>query len=268
MNASPWSGRFGRVGLAQAAVIGALVAMCGVAQPARGAELDVLCAVGAAAPVMRLAADFEKATGHHVKLTWGAAGDLAGKVQGGQPVDMVILPPAFLAPLEEKGLARKDGKALASSGIGIGMRADARAPDISTPEAFRAALLSAKKIYHTDPKSTPTGGYYAKITERLGIADQVKVKSNVRSPDAVVSDMVKDTSPGPVLVFVVMSGIRLTPGAKVVGPLPGDLQNTVTWVAALGAHSKDAAAAAAFQTALVSADAKRAYTAAGFDAAP
>jgi molybdate transport system substrate-binding protein len=269
MKSSTRNWLYGRTAMARITVAVAFLAMCGVAPQARGADLEVACAAAMGEPVKLVAAEFEKATGHHVKLTLGAAGEVAGKVQGGQRGDVVILPPAFLAPLQEKGMVRKEQQVpLASSGIGIGMRADATAPGISTPEAFRAALLSATKIYHTDPKITPTGGHYAKITERLGIADQLKSKSNIRSPETAVADMVKDTSPGPVLVFIAMSVIRSTPGAKLVGPLPGDLQNTVTWVAALGAKPLDAAAAAAFHKALVGDDAKRAYTAAGFDAAP
>jgi len=69
-------------------------------------------------------------------------------------------------------------------------------------------------------------------------------------------------------VFISLTVIKATPGARMVGPLPGNLKEKVSWVASLGAHPADSAAAAAFQNSLADADARRIFLDAGFDPAP
>jgi molybdate transport system substrate-binding protein len=59
----------------------------------------------------------------------------------------------------------------------MAVRAGAPKPDISTIEAFKRALLSAKSIAYSDSAS---GVYIStELFQRLGIADQVKGKSRV-----------------------------------------------------------------------------------------
>ncbi len=76
----------------------------------------------------------------------------------------------------------KDGKVIADtrtnlvrSGIGVGVRAGAPKPDISSVEAFKRALLNAKSIGYL-----PSGGV-PQLVDRLGIADAIK--SKVTIPD-------------------------------------------------------------------------------------
>ena len=50
------------------------------------------------------------------------------------------------------------------------MREGAPHPDISTPEAFREALLNARSVVHANPTATPSGAHLGKLIEQLGIA--------------------------------------------------------------------------------------------------
>jgi ABC-type molybdate transport system substrate-binding protein len=97
------------------------------------------------------------------------------------------------------------------------------------------------------------------------VADQAKAKSQVVAPGASVSMLAKDTSPGIVIALSVLTQIAGHPGAKLVGPLPKELQAPVTVFAALGAHPQDEAAAQAFLQDLASTEAKKAYVAIGFE---
>jgi hypothetical protein len=80
------------------------------------------------------------------------------------------------------------------------------------------------------------GQLLLRIAERLGVVDQAKAKSQVVAPGASVSMLAKDTSPGIVIALSVLTQIAGHPGAKLVGPLPKELQAPVTVFAALGAH--------------------------------
>ncbi len=51
-------------------------------------------------------------------------------------------------------------------------------PDISTPEAFKQALLNAKSVAYTDPKAGGSSGtMFATLLEKLGIAGEIGKKS-------------------------------------------------------------------------------------------
>jgi molybdate transport system substrate-binding protein len=120
-------------------------------------------------------------------------------------------------------------------------------------------------VIYNDPNVTPSGQLLLRIVERLGVADQVKAKSQVVASGTNVSTLAKDPSPGIVITLSVLPEIAGHPGAKLVGPLPKELQAPVTVFAALGAHPQDEAAAQAFLRELASTEAKKAYVAIGFD---
>ena len=53
-------------------------------------------------------------------------------------------------------------------------------PDISTAQNFRQAMLSAKSLVYSDPKSGAASGVaIAQFLDKLGIADQVKSKTTL-----------------------------------------------------------------------------------------
>ena len=120
-------------------------------------------------------------------------------------------------------------------------------------------------MIYNDPKVTSSGQLLLRIAERLGVAEQVKAKSQVVVAGANVTTLAQDTSPGTVLALSVLVEIPGHPGAKLVAPLPKELQTPLPYSAALGAYPVDEPAAQAFLQALASVDAKRAYAAARFE---
>jgi molybdate transport system substrate-binding protein len=231
---------------------------------AQAAELQVEVTISIREPVAEIATAFEKRTGHKVKMTVAAPGEILAALQAGRHADVVVVTDGALAEIENKGLVRREGVPLASEGFGLATRSGDHVPDISTPEALRAVLLVASKVIYNDPNVTESGQLLLRIAERLGVADQTKAKSQVVAP-GVVSMLAKDTSPGIVIALSVLTQIAGHPGAKLVGPLPKELQAPVTVFAALGAHPQDEAAAQAFLQELASTEAKKAYVAIGFE---
>ena len=145
----------------------------------QAAELQVEVTISIRDPVAEMATAFENRTGHKVKMTVAAPGEILAALQAGRHADVVVVTDGALAEIENKSLVRRGGVPLASEGFGLAMRSGDHVPDISTPEALRAVLLVASKVIYNDPNVTPSGQLLLRIAERLGVADQVKAKSQV-----------------------------------------------------------------------------------------
>ena len=172
---------------------------------------------------------------------------------------------SLLKILEDKGLVRRGRVALGTTGFGIATRSGDPAPDIATADALKAVLLGAAKVIYNDPAVTPSGKLLLTIAERLGVAEQVKAKSQVVAAGANVDTLAKDSGDGPVIALAVLVEIPGHPGAKAVGPLPKELQVPLPYSALLGSTPRDEPAAEAFLRALGTPEAKEAYVKAGFE---
>jgi molybdate transport system substrate-binding protein len=240
------------------------VAFLAAAPAAQAAELQAQVTIALRVAVGEMAAAFEKRSGHTIKITVAAPGEIVAALQAGRHADVVVLTDGGLAELEDKGLVRRDRVALASSAFGLATRSGGLVPDISTPEALRAVLLEASKVIYNDPKTTPSGQVLLRVAERLGVAEQVKAKSQVVAGGTSVSTLAKDTSPGFVVAMSPLTEIPGHPGTKLLGPLPKELQVQTFFSAVLGAHPQDEVLAQSFLDGLASAEAKQAYVATGF----
>ena len=243
-----------------------LSAALSLAMPAaRAAELEVQVTIAMRGAVREVAAAFEKQSGHTLKVTVASPGEIVAALQAGGHADVVVVTDGALDQLEDKGVVRRGRVLLAVSGFGLATRSGDLVPDVSTAQAVRAMLLRASKVIYNDPRFAPSGQLLLRVAERLGVAEELKAKSQVVAAGASVSALAKDTSPGLVVAMAPLTEIPGHPGAIFVGPLPQDLQVRSLFSAALGAHPRDEAAAQAFVQALAGADAKRAYVAAGFE---
>ena len=235
---------------------------------ARGAELQVLVSIAMRGAVAEVGTTFEEQTGHTVKIIPAAPGEIVASLKGGASADVVVQIDSALAEMEDKGLVRRGRLALGTTGFGIATRSGDPDPDIATPDALKAVLLGAAKVIYNDPSITPSGKLLLRIAERLGVAEQVKAKSQVVPAGANVATLAKDTGDGPVVALAVLVEIPGHPGAKPIGPLPKELQVPLPYSALLGSSPKDVAAAEAFLRALGTPEAKKAYVKAGFEVKP
>ena len=127
---------------------------------------------------------------------------------------------------------------LGRSGIGIGSRAGAKKPDIANADALKKALLAAKSItYAGDGASRP---HIERMMTTLGIADVMSKKTileqgSVRSAAKVASGEAE-------LLITLVSEILPAPGVELVGPLPMQFQNYVSFAGATGAKAANAEA--------------------------
>ena len=209
------------------------------------AEIKVLSANGMREVMEDLGPKFERTTGHRLAITFATLGVIVKRVQDGETADVVAIPRQGIDRLVKEGKADASTVAvLARAGIGVIVRKGAPTPDISTPEALKRALLAAKSITYLDPAAGGTSGvHFAKVLDRLGISAEMKPKtvlhSNARAAAALVAN--GDAEIGINLIQELMP----LPGIELVGPLPGDLQNTLVFAAVVMSDAKDAPAAKA-----------------------
>jgi len=198
---------------------------------AAAADLKILTTPALSQAWEELGPKFE-ATGHKLTIVYAPSGAIAKRVGEGETADLLVSTPAGIDSLIKSGKVL-DGTntPLANSPMGVAVLKGAPKPDISTPEAFRRALLAAKAVAYTDPASGgASGAHMAKVLERLGIANEVNAKAKLGRGTPVANFLVSGEAD---LAIQQLPELLHVKGAEIVGPLPGDLQNVTTFAAGI-----------------------------------
>ncbi len=192
--------------------------------------------------VEELTPQIEHSIGRKLAAQFNSSKNLRDKIQAGEPFDAAILTSDVLDDLIKQGKIVAGGRAeISRTGMGMGVRAGAPKPDISTPETLKRTLLAAKSI-----SFNPTGASAAHTYDmfaRLGITDAVKPKlildSEAGRPQMNVAGGKSE------LVISLIPEIKFFPGVDLVGPIPPDFQSYIKFAAgiAANAHDQDAAKA-------------------------
>lgn len=211
---------------------------------AQAAEIRVLTAGAMRAVVGALQPAFEKESGHTLSIDKDTAGGLAKRIGGGETFDVTIITPKVVDELIAQGKAATGSrKNLAKVGMGVAVKEGAMAPDISTVEAFKSALLAAKSVAYIDPKAGGSSGiYFDGLLEKLGIAEQVRPKAKLLTGGYVAELVAKGEAE---IAVHQISEIVPVKGVTLVGPLPKDVQNITVYAGGIAATPKDMVAALA-----------------------
>jgi molybdate transport system substrate-binding protein len=217
--------------------------MVAQASLAGAAEVKVFSTIGVQAALEELTPKFEKASGHKLNITWATAAVLVKRLQGGETADLLVLTKQGLETMVKENKATAGADAVfASSGMAMVVKKGAPKPDISTAEAFKQALLKAKSISYSNPEHGGTSGvYFAKLIERMGIADQMKAKTHYPPPSGNAANLV--VSGEAELAVQQEPEVMAVSGVDMVGPLPADLNNITTYAAGPGAGTSQGDAA-------------------------
>ena len=155
--------------------------------------------------------------------------DAARRVQAGEAFDVVILASDAMAKLISSGHLRADSLTeLVHSGVAVAVCAGATVPDISSEDAVRLAVLAAPSLSYS---TGPSGTALAKLFERWGIAEQIKPRIVTAPPGVPVGSLVAKGEVA--LGFQQFSELIHVEGITIVGPLPGAIQVTTTFSAAM-----------------------------------
>jgi molybdate transport system substrate-binding protein len=234
---------------ARASWISAVAALL-LAGTAHAAEVRVMISAGFYNVYSQLGPQFEKATGHKLVTTRGPSmGDspeaIPARLARGENADVVICDGAAADELAKRGFVRPEGKReLAKSKVGMVVRDGAPKPDISTVDAFKNTLLSAKSIAYSDSGS---GTYLStKLFPQMGIADKIAARSRkVRGPpsgEPVAAVVARGEAE---IGFQQVSELVHVKGATFVGTIPESLQPGFSFAGSVTtkARSPDGAAA-------------------------
>ena len=180
----------------------------------------------AARDVLReMAANYQVGTGRAVNTEAAGGVDVAKRVQGGEPVDIVVLANNVIDKLiEAKKLIAGSRVDLVKSGIAIAVRANRPRPDVATEEDVKSAVLAAATLSFS---TGPSGVYLEKMFERWGILEIIRNRIVVPPPGVAVGSLVASGTAE--LGFQQLSELTNVPNIEVVGPLPPAIQSMTTF---------------------------------------
>jgi molybdate transport system substrate-binding protein len=207
-----------------------LISLLAFSSGASSAELRIFASRALWTVLQEVGPTFERSTGHKLNMTTGLSTAFASRINAGEPFDLMFAPPVSLdAYIKDGKLDPGTRTVLVSSDVGVGVRAGAPKPDISTVEAFKQTLLKAKSVTYLGVPGVP------QMLQRIGMADAIKSKTIIPDDD-IGSELV---AKGEIeMVIVVITQILTTPGIDLVGPLPPELRVTTSFGGAVSAGSK------------------------------
>jgi molybdate transport system substrate-binding protein len=191
---------------------------------------------------------FERANGCRLEVVTDIAAPMVRRVRSGEAFDVLVASPAQMDALVADGFIVPDTRVdLARSGIGVAVRSSAALPDVSTVDALKRTLQSAKSVAYL--KEGQSGVYLAGLMDTLSLTSVLAPKL-VRPERDIVSELV---AKGEVEVgMVVVTQILTTPGVALAGPLPESIQNYIVFAGGVSAHSSAVATSRALMTFLAS----------------
>jgi molybdate transport system substrate-binding protein len=234
---------------------------------ARAADVRVLAVRAPEVAIRNLAADFAKETDHRIVFTIGSPAVVMQKIKANEVHDAVIVSEPAMDQLDRDGIVNPESRVrLANTGIGVAVRDGAPVPDLSTPDAFKQALLAAKSIVYGDVFPNQSGEKVERILGQLGILDALRPKIRIVSGHANSQPLI---AKGEIALGLYnLSEIPEGKGVKLAGPVPEPLQLLTTYEGALMSDGSVPEAARAFIRFLASADARDRWLAARLEPVP
>jgi molybdate transport system substrate-binding protein len=228
-------------------------------------ELTVYSTIGVRSAAEALFSGFEKSGGHQLAVTWATAPMLVKRIEDGETADVLILSRGALETLRNEGkIAPGSDVTLASSGVGIAVKAGAPKPDISTAHALKQTLLTAKSIAYSEPAAGGASGvYFAQLLERMGIAEAMKAKTKYPPAGGFSAELLLTGEAE--LAVQQKPELMHVAGTEVIGLLPGDLNLVTVFIAGVMTNSKNAEVGKALIKMLGSSEAATVFRSKGLD---
>ena len=213
--------------------------------------LHMLCAGAAQGLVKALQAQFLADTGATVQARFGAVGAMRQALLAGEPCDLMLVTETMVEGLVAEGRLQGDVRggtraAIGSVRTGIAVQAGAPRPDVSTPEALKAALLASTAIYFPDAVRATAGIHFAKVMTALGIHDTLLPRFRTYPAGAIaMREMAIAIGPG-LIGCTQVTEINYTEGVDLVGVLPSRFELATVYTVAVSATAAEPALAQRF----------------------
>jgi molybdate transport system substrate-binding protein len=208
------------------------------ALPADAKDLKILTGAGMSMPVRALAGEFASRTGNNVTVVSDTAGGVQKRVEAGERFDLVIGTTAVLDSLTQEKMVAAEHVDLAQMVAGISAKTGTPKPALGDGGQVKTSLLAASSIAYVDPASGGiTGVFFLQQADRLGVGQQVRAKAVLKPNGTGVAQAVAS---GEAQYGVTLISEMLPNKGVTVWPLPGDIQMTTIYTAALSTNAENA----------------------------
>ncbi len=199
---------------------------------ARAENLAILSAGAVEPGLVKVVEDFEKKTGHKVTIQFGTSPQLSQKLANQFFADVLVTPVSVMKDQINAGkIVQPVPQLIGKVGAGITVRNELMNPKVTTVDEFKEALIQADSLVYN---SASTGLYLDKLFEKMGIAEQLKSKTKkFANGDMVLTHIINGK--GREIGFGAIPEIKMyeSKGLRLVGPLPAEIQNYTSYVAAV-----------------------------------
>ena len=208
---------------------------------------------------------FEQTSGHRLDITYNTSKMLAQQLREGAETDVIIGTRDHMDVLVDAGLIAKGSDIdLAHSLVGMAVLKGVPKPDISTPEAFKRAVLAARAIGYSEPAGGGASGvHFENLIHRLGLADAVKPKAKHPPVGTHTADMLLTGEID--LAVQQVAELNFVKGIELLGPLPEELRHVTIFVGAIHAKARNSAGANALLAFLRTPEGAAAFKVEGLD---
>ena len=228
--------------------------------------LQLLCAGAAQGLVTALQERFLADTGATVNARFGAVGAIRDLLLAGEPCDVMVATDAMIDSLVADGrLQAASRRPLGRVRTGMAVRSGEPRPDVSTPEALKAALLGADAIFFPDPVRATAGIHFANVMRELGIHDELQPRFR-NFPNGATS--MRELAASTLLRQIgctQITEINYTEGIDLLGALPDRFELATVYTAAMNVHATQAELAARFIALLAGPDSLALRKGGGFE---
>ena len=197
---------------------------------------------------------------------FGAVGAMQEALLADEACDLMVSTDKMIGELADAGRLRGNSRApLGRVYTGIAVRRGAPWPDLSTPEALRAALLAADAIYFPDALKSTAGIHFAAVMRELGILDRLAPRFRTFPNGATAMREMAGSAALRPIGCTQATEIKYTEGVELVAPLPARFELATVYTAAVSATAADPALAARFIAMLTDASSRALREAGGFE---
>ena len=232
------------------------------AGPTAAAEIRVVTVGALRMALEPIATQYQTGAGNTLAVTYTNPANIAQTLAEGS-FDVII---AATSSVQERAAAGAIAAAtrirLARTGIGISIREGAPKPDLSSPEAFRNAVLAARNVVYTNPETPNGSGILTRaLLEEAGLLEAVLAKG-MMSGLAAGRDLI---AAGEYEMGFFNISEAISPGVVLAGPVPDPYQRYTDYDAAVMQGVADAAAAASFIDHVARAEMRAAWAEGGIE---
>lgn len=229
----------------------------------QSARVRVLASDGVKEVMNELLPKCERAIGRPIDIQFNTSAVLKQRIDDGEAFDVAILTAGLIDDLIKKGKIAADTRSSAGRAlIGVGVRSGTSKPDISTAEALKRVLLSAKSITYN--QNGASRAVMEKIYNRLGIAamdiePKIMLQTVPGGPQESVAQGKAE------LVIALVSEILPVQGLDLLGTVPVELGPYIPFAGGVRTDSQNADASKALLKFISGPEAAPTFKAKGMD---